>query len=42
MLGIGDIAGKYYVPELGVFVIYAMMIVILILRPQGLLVRPAR
>jgi branched-chain amino acid transport system permease protein len=42
VLGIGDIAGKYYVPELGAFVIYAMMIVILILRPQGLFTRPAR
>jgi branched-chain amino acid transport system permease protein len=42
VLGIGDIAGKYYVPELGAFVIYTMMIVILILRPQGLFTRPAR
>jgi branched-chain amino acid transport system permease protein len=36
LLGIGDVAGKYYVPKLGAFVIYTMMIVILILRPNGL------
>ncbi|HEY8333363.1 MAG TPA: branched-chain amino acid ABC transporter permease [Tardiphaga sp.] len=36
LLGIGDVAGKYYVPKLGAFVIYTMMIVILIWRPNGL------
>jgi len=36
LLGIADVAGKYYVPELGSFVIYTFMIVVLILRPQGL------
>src|SRR6185369_1451531 len=36
LLGIGDVAGKYYVPTLGSFVIYTIMIVILIWRPQGL------
>src|SRR5262249_9707420 len=36
LLGIGDVAGKYYVPTLGAFVIYTIMIVVLILRPQGL------
>jgi branched-chain amino acid transport system permease protein len=36
LLGIGDVAGKYYVPSLGAFVIYTIMIVVLILRPQGL------
>jgi branched-chain amino acid transport system permease protein len=36
LLGIGDVAGKYYVPELGGFVIYTLMLVLLILRPQGL------
>ena len=39
LLGIGDVAGKYYVPTLGAFVIYTMMIVILICRPQGLFTR---
>jgi len=39
LLGIGDVAGKYYVPKLGAFVIYAIMIGVLILRPQGLFAR---
>jgi branched-chain amino acid transport system permease protein len=39
MLGIGDVAGKYYVPKLGAFVIYAIMIGVLIWRPQGLFAR---
>ena len=39
LLGIGDVAGKYYVPTLGAFVIYAIMIVVLIWRPQGLFAR---
>jgi branched-chain amino acid transport system permease protein len=41
LLGIGDVAGKYYVPQLGAFVIYTLMIVILIWRPQGLFARPS-
>ncbi|MGA2128492.1 MAG: branched-chain amino acid ABC transporter permease [Xanthobacteraceae bacterium] len=36
LLGIGDVAGKYYIPKLGAFVIYTIMIVVLIVRPQGL------
>jgi branched-chain amino acid transport system permease protein len=39
LLGIGDVVGKYYVPELGAFVIYTIMIVVLIWRPQGLFAR---
>jgi branched-chain amino acid transport system permease protein len=39
VLGIGDVAGKYYVPKLGAFVIYTIMILILIWRPQGLFAR---
>jgi branched-chain amino acid transport system permease protein len=39
ILGIGDVAGKYYVPKLGAFAIYTIMIVILIWRPQGLFAR---
>ncbi|MGK9232836.1 branched-chain amino acid ABC transporter permease [Inquilinus limosus] len=39
LLGIADVAGKYYVPALGSFVIYTVMIVVLILRPQGLFAR---
>jgi branched-chain amino acid transport system permease protein len=40
LLGIGDVAGKYYAPKLGAFVIYTIMIVVLIWRPQGLFARP--
>jgi branched-chain amino acid transport system permease protein len=39
LLGIGDVAGKYYVPTLGSFVIYTIMIAVLIWRPQGLFSR---
>jgi len=41
LLGIGDVAGKYYVPKLGAFVIYTIMIVVLIWRPHGLFSRGA-
>jgi branched-chain amino acid transport system permease protein len=41
LLGIGDVAGKYYVPKLGPVIIYAIMIVILIWRPNGLFGRTA-
>jgi len=41
LLGIGDVAGKYYAPKLGAFAIYTIMIVVLIWRPQGLFARPA-
>jgi len=41
LLGIADVAGKYYVPKLGAFVIYTIMIVVLIWRPQGLFTRTA-
>jgi branched-chain amino acid transport system permease protein len=36
LLGILDVAGKYYVPSIGAFIIYAVMVVTLIVRPQGL------
>lgn len=36
ILGVADVAGKYYVPEVGAFVIYTIMVVVLIWRPQGL------
>jgi branched-chain amino acid transport system permease protein len=39
LLGIADVAGKYYVPKLGAFIVYSVMIVILMLRPQGLFAR---
>jgi len=39
LLGIADVAGKYYIPTFGAFIVYALMIAILIWRPQGLFVR---
>jgi branched-chain amino acid transport system permease protein len=39
VLGIADVAGKYYVPKLGAFIVYTLMILILLWRPQGLLAR---
>jgi branched-chain amino acid transport system permease protein len=39
LLGIADVAGKYYFPSLGAFVIYTIMIVVLIWRPRGLFAR---
>jgi branched-chain amino acid transport system permease protein len=41
LLGIADVAGKYYAPKLGAFVIYTLMIVILLWRPNGLFGRVA-
>ncbi len=41
ILGICDVAGKYYVPQVGAFVIYLVMVVTLIFRPQGLFGRVA-
>ena len=32
-------AGKYYVPKLGAFIIYGVMIAVLLVRPQGLFAR---
>ena len=39
LLGIADVAGKYYVPKLGGFIVYSLMIIILLWRPQGLFSR---
>jgi branched-chain amino acid transport system permease protein len=36
VLGIFDVAGKYYAPQVGAFVIYALMVVLLVLFPAGL------
>jgi branched-chain amino acid transport system permease protein len=36
VLGISDIAGKYYVPQVGAFLIYLVMITLLMWRPTGL------
>ena len=36
VLGISDVAGKYYVPQLGAFLIYLVMVGLLMWRPTGL------
>lgn len=36
LLGISDIVGKYYVPQVGAFLIYLVMITLLMWRPTGL------
>lgn len=41
ILGIVDVAGKYYVPQFGAFLIYAVMVLMLLFRPQGLFGRRA-
>ena len=41
VLGVFDVAGKYYVPDVGAFVIYGLMVVLLVLFPGGLLGRRA-
>jgi branched-chain amino acid transport system permease protein len=35
-LGIFDVAGKYFIPELGAFLIYLFMVTLLFFRPAGL------
>jgi len=39
LLGVSDVAGKYYVPQLGAFLIYLVMIGLLMWRPAGLFAR---
>ena len=39
LLGVADVAGKYYVPKMGAFMIYGVMIAVLAIRPQGLFAR---
>ena len=36
LIGISDIAGKYYAPEYGAFFIYLVMVVVLMWKPAGL------
>jgi branched-chain amino acid transport system permease protein len=36
LIGVSDVAGKYYVPELGAFLIYLVMVGVLMWRPSGL------
>ena len=39
LVGIVDVAGKYYLPEAGAFLIYVFMIAMLLLRPNGIVPR---
>jgi len=39
ILGVFDVSGKYYVPQVGSFIIYVLMVVMLILFPRGLMGR---
>lgn len=41
VIGIGDVVGKYYVPQAGGIMIYLVTVVIMLVRPQGLLGRPS-
>jgi branched-chain amino acid transport system permease protein len=41
-VGIVDVAGKYYLPEAGAFLIYLAMILMLLVRPNGIVVRKGR
>src|SRR5205814_8604938 len=41
ILGVFDVAGKYYVPQIGSFVIYAVMVIMLLFFPAGLVGRRA-
>lgn len=39
LLGVADVLGKYFVPAFGAFTVYVLLIVVLVLRPQGLFAR---
>ena len=41
ILGVFDVAGKYYLPQLGSFIIYVVMVAMLLLFPRGLVGRRA-
>ena len=38
-LGVFDVVGKYYVPSVGAFLIYALMVILLLVFPHGLIRR---
>jgi len=42
LLGVADVAGKYFIPAIGGFIIYTIMVAVLIFRPQGLFTRSAK
>ncbi|MEY2952119.1 MAG: hypothetical protein RLZZ401_206, partial [Pseudomonadota bacterium] len=39
VIGVGDVVGKYYVPQAGGAMIYLLTVGIMLWRPQGLLGR---
>jgi branched-chain amino acid transport system permease protein len=39
LLGVFDVAGKYYVPQIGSFIIYVVMVIMLLVFPRGLVGR---
>jgi len=42
LLGVADVAGKYFIPAIGGFIIYTIRVAVLIFRPQGLFTRSAK
>lgn len=40
LIGVVDVAGKYFLPQTGAFLIYAVMVALLMWRPHGLLGKP--
>ena len=42
LLGVADVSGKYYLPKMGAFIVYALMIGLLLWRPQGLFSRGSK
>ncbi|MBU4609544.1 branched-chain amino acid ABC transporter permease [Achromobacter sp. GG226] len=40
LIGVVDVAGKYFLPQTGAFIIYAVMVALLMWRPHGLLGKP--
>ena len=39
LLGMADVGGKYFIPKLGAFIVYALIIALLLWRPNGLFSR---
>lgn len=39
LLGVADVLGKYYVPSLGGFILFIVLVAVLVVRPQGLFAR---
>ena len=39
LVGVVDMAGKYYLPQFGAFLVYVFMVAVLLLRPNGIIPR---